>query len=124
MSPILFNNVSIYETTIADDEERFGFRQWFSVRNSGGQDFDWGYWAGKELVGNEVVVIPDAGFTWQEVLFLAAAQTQEVDAAVIYNIFAGTSSIVAGDDQILTIQDYQYNTYNELSWHQSTVSAV
>lgn len=124
MSPIMFNNVSIYETTIADDEERFGFRQWFSVRNSGGQDFDWGYWAGKELVGNEVVVIPDAGFTWQEVLFLAASQVQEVDAEVIYNVFTGTSRIIAGDDQVLTIRDYQYNAYNELAWSQNTVSAV
>ena len=124
MSPIMFNNVSIYETTLADDEERFGFRQWFSVRNAGGVDFDWGYWAGKELVGNEVVVIPDAGFTWQEVLFLAASQTQEVDAEVIYNVFSGISKIIAGDDQILTIRDYKYSTYNELSWSQSTVSAV
>jgi len=54
-SPLRFDNISYYQTTIRDDEERFGFRQWFSVRNTLGNDLDWGYWAGKEVVAGEVV---------------------------------------------------------------------
>ena len=123
-SPIMFDNISLYETSIADDEERFGFRQWFSVRNAGGQDFDWGYWAGKELVGDEVVVIPDAGFTWQEVLFLSALQSAEIDAEAIHKIFTGTSRIVVGDDMPLTINSYEYNAYTGLSWSSNLVTAV
>ena len=121
-SPIMFNNVSVYETTLADDEERFGFRQWFSVRNSSGQDFDWGYWAGKELVGDEVIVIPDAGFTWQEVLFLAAAQQAEIDAEIIYNVFAGTSRFITGDDQTLTINKYEYTYSKNLNWYRNVIT--
>jgi hypothetical protein len=123
-SPIMFNNVSLYETTVADDEERYGFRQWFSVRNAGGQDFDWGYWAGKELVGDEVIVIPDAGFTWQEVLFLAASQKTEVDAEIIYKIFTGTSKFLVGDDNVLTLNNYQYKFTNNIGWSQYSAIAV
>jgi len=121
-SPIMFNNVSIYESTIVDDEERFGFRQWFSVRNAGGEDFDWGYWAGKEVVGDEVIVIPDAGFSWQEVLFLSSLQKAEIDAEAIYKIFTGTSRIVAGDDNLLAIKNYEYKVYQNLQWSSNLVT--
>lgn len=123
-SPLMFDNVSIYETTLADDEERYGFRQWFSVRNAGGEDFEWGYWAGKELVGDEIIVIPDAGFTWQEVLFLAASQTAEIDAEAIYKIFTGTSRLIVGDDQVLTLNNYRYKFTSNIVWSQNIITAV
>lgn len=123
-SPIMVDNISLYETSLADDEERYGFRQWFSVRNSGGQDIEWGYWAGKELVGGEIIVIPDAGFTWQEVLFLAASQTAEIDAETIYKIFNGISGLVTGDDQVLTLNNYTYKALSNVAWSQNSVTPV
>lgn len=123
-SPLRFNNLSFYQTTVSDDEERFGFRQWFSVRNNLGTDLDWGYWAGKEIVGGEIVPIPGEGFTWNEVLFLSAIIREEIDASNIYDIYTGTARIVAETDNNLRIQDYQYNVYKDLSWQQNTVLAV
>lgn len=123
-SPIRFNNITFYQTTISDDEERFGFRQWFSVRNNLGTDLDWGYWAGKEVVGGEVIPIPGAGFDWNEVLFLSAIIREEIDASNIYDIYTGTARIISETDNNLKIQNYQYNFLNNISWQQNTVTAV
>jgi len=123
-SPLRFNNITFYQTTVSDDEERFGFRQWFSVRNTLGTDLEWGYWAGKEVIGGEVVPIPGAGFTWREVLFLSAILREEVDASNIYNIYTGTAKIISETGNNLKIQDYEYNVFSNLIWQQNTVSAV
>lgn len=123
-SPIKFDNITYYQTSIRDDEERFGFRQWFSVRNRLGEDIDWGYWAGKEVVADTVVDIPNEGFTWQEVLFLSAILREELDAATVYNVYTGTSRIIAESDNDFIINDYEYNIYKNTDWQQNTVSAV
>jgi len=123
-SPLMFNNISYSQTTQADDEERFGFRQWFSVRSQLGEPLDWGYWAGKELVGGQVIEIPDAGFTWQEVLFLSSIVREEIDASTLYNVFTGTQRAIVNQDIALTVGSYQYNFYNDLRWSSNTVAPV
>lgn len=123
-SPVMFNNVSYYQTSLADDEERFGFRQWFAVRSELGDPLDWGYWAGKELVGEEVIPIPGEGFTWQEVLFLSSIVREELDASNIYNIFTGTERILSDSDNFLPIGNYQYKVYRQLRWSPTTVKPV
>ena len=124
LSPLRFNNLSFYKTTLSDDEERFGFRQWFSVRSNLGVDIEWGYWAGKELVGEDIIVIPGEGFTWQEVLFLSATLREEIDASIIYDIYTGTSRIIAENDNNISLQDYKYSILTGSRWRQNTVSAV
>jgi hypothetical protein len=123
-SPIRFDHVSYYQTSIRDDEERFGFRQWFSVRNRLGEDIDWGYWAGKEAIGDEVIDIPGEGFTWQEVLFLSAILREELDASNIYDIYMGISRIIAESDNSFVINNYNYNIYRNIRWQQNVISAV
>ena len=123
-SPIMFNNVSYFQTNLADDEERFGFRQWFAVRSQLGEPLDWGFWAGKELVGGEAIPIPDAGFTWQEVLFLSTIVREELDASNIYNIFTGTERIVSDSDTPLPVGAYQYKFYLDTEWSSKVVNPV
>ena len=123
-SPIMFNNISYFQTTQADDEERFGFRQWFAVRSQLGDSLDWGYWAGKELVGNDVIDIPGLGFTWREVLFLSINFREELDASNIYNIFTGTERIISDVDTFLPVTGYQYSIYKNLRWSPRTVNPV
>ena len=123
-SPIMFNNISYYQTTLADDEERFGFRQWFAVRSQLGDSLDWGYWAGKEVIGGEVLDVLGEGFSWQEVLFLSSIVREELDAANIYNIFTGTERIVGQVDDSLPIGKYQYKIYKNLRWSPTTVKPV
>ena len=123
-SPIMFNNFSFYQTTLSDDEERFGFRQWFAVRSFLGDPLDWGYWAGKELVGEVVIPSGDQQFTWQEVLFLSTTLREELDGEKIYNIYTGTERSISTSDQLFKLQDYQYKLYNKISWVENTVSGV
>jgi hypothetical protein len=123
-SPIMFNNISYFQTTFADDEERFGFRQWFAVRSQLGEPLEWGFWAGKEVVGEEVVEIPGLGSTWREVLFLSSILREELDASNIYNIFTGTERIISDVDTYLPITGYQYNIYRNLRWSPRTVTPV
>ncbi len=124
-SPIRFDNISYYQTTIRDDDERFGFRQWFSVRNSLGEDLDWGYWAGKEVAGGEVINdIDNEGFTWRGLLFRSAILREELDGETIYKVYTGTNRIVAESDNNFTFQDYEYNIYRNNRWQQNTVTAV
>jgi len=122
-SPIMFNNFSFYQTTLADDEERFGFRQWFAVRSFLGDPIDWGYWAGKEVIGDETVPVGEA-FDWQEVLFLSTTLREELDAGNIYDIYTGTNRTISESDQLFTLKDYQYSIFNGLGWTQSTTTPV
>jgi len=122
-SPIRFDNISYYQTSIRDDEERFGFRQWFSVRNTLGEDLDWGYWAGKEVVAGEVINdIDNEGFTWRSLLFRAAILREELDGESIYKIYTGTNRIVAESDIDFVIQDYEYNVYRNNVWQQNVLT--
>jgi len=122
-SPIRFDNITYYQTSIRDDEERFGFRQWFSVRNSLGNDLDWGYWAGKELVAGEVINdIDNDGFTWRTLLFRSAILREELDGETIYKVYTGTNRIVAESDNNFIINDYQYSIYRNNRWQQNTIS--
>ena len=123
-SPIMFNNISYFQTTEADDEERFGFRQWFAVRSQLGEPLDWGYWAGKELVGDVALDIPGEGFSWREVLYLSTTLREELDASNIYNIFTGTERIVSDVDTPLFIDKYEYNIYKNLQWSPTVVDPV
>jgi len=124
-SPIRFDNITYYQTTIRDDDERFGFRQWFSVRNTLGNDLDWGYWAGKEVVAGEVVNdVDNEGFSWRGLLFRSAILREELDGETIYQVYTGTNRIVAESDNNLTVRDYEYNIYRNNRWSQNTVTAV
>lgn len=123
-SPILFNNISYYQTTISEDEERFGFRQWFAVRSFLGEDLDWGYWAGKEQLGDEVIPIPGTGFRWEEVLFLSAAQREDLDAEDVYKSYAGISRFIVESGSTLTLNDYSYSAYKDISWSRKSIQPV
>ena len=123
-SPIMFNNFSFYQTTLADDEERFGFRQWFAVRSFLGNPIEWGFWAGKELVGNVVLPSGAQQFTWQEVLFLSTTLREELDGEKVYNIYSGTDRSISDSDQVFSLKDYQYKVYNKIAWRQNTVSGL
>jgi len=120
-SPIMFNNISYFQTNKADDEERFGFRQWFSVRSQLGDPLEWGFWAGKETIGGEVVDTDGDKFFWQDVLFLSAIAREELDASNIYSIFAGTERIVSETDRLLPIGKYQYGVYRNVRWSSRVV---
>jgi hypothetical protein len=123
-SPILFNNVSYYQTTQLDEIQRFALRKWFAVRSAVDNPLDWGYWAGKDVVDDEIVVVPNAGFTWQEVLFLTQADPTVPDASEIYKIYTGTNSIIFDTQSSLVIKNYKSSVYKDLIWNSFVTDAV
>lgn len=123
-SPILFNNVSYYQTTQLDEIQRFAFRKWFAVRSAVDNPLDWGYWAGKDVVDDEIVLVPNAGFTWQEVLFLTQADPTIPDASEIYRIYTGTNSIIFDTQSNLVIKNYKSSVYKDLIWNSFVADAV
>jgi len=123
-SPIMFDNFSFYQTNKADDDERFGYRQWFGVSNALGGLLDWGYWANLEISAGEIVEADGESFVWEDVLFLSSTLRQELTAADIYKIYTGTSRTISESDQLFLIKDYQYKTYNGIRWNQNTSNPV
>jgi hypothetical protein len=52
-SPILFNNISYYQTTQLDEIQRFAFRKWSAVRSGIDNPLNWGYWAGNKIIESD-----------------------------------------------------------------------
>ena len=123
-SSIMFNNLSYFQINKSDEDERFSRRQWFAVRNQLGDPIDWGFWAGKEIFGGQVVTLQDEGFTWQEVLFLSSIVRDGVDGSNIYNIFTGTERIVSDTDTLLPVGSYKYSFYLDTEWSSKVVNPV
>ena len=123
-SPIMFDNFTFYQTTASDDDERFGFRQWFAVSSVLGESLDWSYWSGLENVGGEVVPTGQEPFLWEQVKYFAGFLRQELDAGKIYRIYTGTDRNISEGDQLFLLKDYQYRSYNGIVWSESTVNPI
>ena len=118
-SPILFNNVSYYQTTQLDEVQRFAFRKWSAVRSGIDNPLDWGYWAGKgQTEGGETYSISD-GFSWQEVLFLTEAEPTTPDASEVYRQYTGTNSVIFNSEASLRLSQSQSSILKDISWSTS-----
>lgn len=123
-SPILFNNVSYYQTTQLDDVQRFAFRKWSAVRSGIDNPLDWGYWAGKDQTPEGEVYTVSDGFTWQEVLFLTESEPTVPDASEVYNQYVGTNSYIFDTESSLRLFGYQASAYKDITWTTSTSTPV
>lgn len=123
-SPIMFDNFTYYQTTFADDEERFGLRQWFGVSSLLGEPLDWSYWSGLETVGGEVVPTGEQAFIWQQVKYFSDTLREELNAGKIYQIYTGTNRNISDTDQLLLLQNYSYKSFNSISWTENTVNPI
>lgn len=123
-SPILFNNVSYYQTTQLDEIQRFSYRKWSAVRSGIDNPLDWGYWAGKDQTpGGQVYTVSD-GFSWQEVLFLTQADPTVPDASEVYNQYMGTNSVVFDTESSLRLFGYRSSVLKDITWSSSISTPV
>jgi len=123
-SPILFNNISYYQNTEEEEEQRSGFRKWFAVASEPDNPLTWGYWAGKdENELGEVISIED-GFNWRQVLFLNDIELDPSDASEIYKKYVGTDRFIVDGDKNILLKDYSSTFYKDLIWKTITVDAV
>jgi hypothetical protein len=124
-NPILFNNVSYYQTTQLDEIQRFAYRKWSAVRSGIAGPLDWQYW--KELDSTR----PDPNnpgqfldYTWQEVLFLSESKPTLPDASEIYKQYTGTNSYIFNSEKSLQIKDYSGSYYKDTIWSTSVTTPV
>jgi len=108
-SPILFNNVSYYQTTQLGEVQRFAYRKWSAVRAGLDTSIDWEAWD---------------SVTWQEVLFLAESTPDLTDLSDIYGIYTGTNSFIFDSSSNLVINNYSSSVYKDLSWTSSVITPV
>lgn len=108
-SPILFNNVSYYQTTQLAEVQRFAYRKWSAVRSGLDQSIDWAEWD---------------SVSWQEVLFLASTSPDITDLSDIYGIYTGTNSFIFDSSSDLVINNYSSSVYKDLSWNSSIITPV
>jgi hypothetical protein len=116
--PILINNISYYESTNLQEIQSSVNRPWSKVlAQNETTNYIWNFW-------NE-------NFIWGDVLVLSTSSEFGVDASNIYQTYTGTNKIIVDDTRIdldltnsLTLQDYQYTVYQDISLQSRTISAV
>lgn len=109
--PLLFNNISYYQSTNLQEVQKVSKRPWFQVKRSGPLTLDWEYW------------VPDF-FLWNGVLVQSSISYYGVDPEDVYKSYVGTNKIITGTDKVFGIGQCEYNIYQNVLWQQSTSSAV
>jgi hypothetical protein len=108
-NPIMFDNISYYQTTEEDEAQRFAFRKWFAVRSEPDNPLTWDYW-------NES--------TWQQVLFLTESDPKILDPASIYKKYTGTDRVTMSGDSTLIFNDYKYTAYTNIGWSRQILDSA
>lgn len=108
--PGLFNNISYYQSTRAQEIQTVSKRPWFKVKNLGLVELDWDFWL-------------DA-YTWNNVLIFSSFSIYGVDPAKIYEAYSGTNKIIVDDDRVFNLNSYEFNVYTEIISQNYVVNAT
>lgn len=119
--PILFNNVSHYQISEADEASRSVYRKWFTVKTENGVDETWNYWKTRDsnldLPGTQT-------YTWKNVLFISSENFVGISGKALYSKYAGSDRIVVDSENEFRINGYEYLTYKDVSWQTSVITPV
>lgn len=108
--PILFNNLSYYQSTNLQEIQKVTSRPWFRVQYSGQLELDWNYWA-------------DA-YLWRGLLVISSTSYYGVNPSDIYKAFTGTNKIIIEDDSVFQFGGYQYAAYQDITWQSQIQNPV
>jgi hypothetical protein len=109
--PLLFNSISYYQSTNLQEVQNISERPWFRVKVLSGLGLDWDFWN----IGS---------FNWNKVLVLAETSYYGVNPSEVFKSYTGTNKLIVGDNSPLTVRDYAYSMYNDVSWNKFTVDPV
>jgi hypothetical protein len=108
---VLVNNVSQYQATSLQEIQRNTLRSWLLASAIvPGDPQDWDYW--------------NQDFTWNGVLIAIQSNILGVDPSEIYKTYTGTNKIIIDDNIPLKVKDYEYNTYQGITWQTRILPAV
>lgn len=109
--PLLFNNISFYQSTNLQEVQSVSERPWFRVKVLNSADLDWKFWN-------------TGSFNWNKVLVLSETSYYGVNPSEVYKSYTGTNKIIVDDNKVLRFGDYKYTAYSEVSWNQIVVDPV
>jgi hypothetical protein len=109
--PLLFNNISFYQSTNLQEVQNVSERPWFRVKVLGSSQLDWKFWN-------------SGSFNWNKVLVLSETSYYGVNPSEVYKSYTGTNKIIVDDEKVLRFGNYEYTAYREVSWNQIVVDPV
>jgi hypothetical protein len=108
--PVMFNNISYYESSSLQSTLENINRIWFRIKQQDLTELDWQFW---EEVG-----------VWEEVLVLSTSAFSGTNPSDIYKSYTGTNKIIVDDERPFRLNSYQYKVYSDISWQSKIASAV
>lgn len=108
--PMLFNNISHYQSTNLQEVQQITTRPWIRVKVSGATEFDWDFW--------------ESAFNWNGVLVISETSYYGVDPSNIYKAYTGTNKIIADDTTLFRLKNYEYDFVTGISWQSSIRSPL
>lgn len=108
--PIIFNNLSYYQTTNLQAIQTVNKRPWARVKFALEGLFDWEYWT--------------QYYMWQGVLVQSSISYYGVNPSDLYKAYTGTNKIIFGDDTVFGFSNYEYSTFQNITWQAQISDAV
>lgn len=109
-APLTFNTVSYYLANALQETQKITNRPWLKVKGISPTEFDWMFW--------------DLNYMWRGVLVLATSSFYGIGPDTIYKNYTGTNKIIVSGESNLTLNNYEYNFYKDVTWQQTTNNAV
>ncbi len=109
--PLLFNNISFYQSTNLQEVQNVSERPWFRVKVLNSSELDWKFWN-------------TGTFNWNKVLVLSETSYYGVNPEEVYKSYTGTNKIIIDDTRVLRFGNYKYTTYSDVNWNQIVVDPV
>ena len=108
--PVVFNNISHYQSTNLQQVQNVTTRPWLRVRFLGISELDWAFW--------------ESAYTWEDVLIIASTSYYGVDPQDIYKTYTGTNKFIVDDSREFRLSDYEYTYRNNVIAQTQTIKPV
>jgi hypothetical protein len=108
VGPLLFNNISFYQSTNLQEVSSVAKRPWLKVKQNGIVPLDWFFWN-----------VPT--YNWNRVLVLSDITYYGVDPQDLFKAFTGTNKFISGDNITFRLKNYKYRTYDAVSWQSQQI---
>jgi len=108
--PVVFNNISHYQSTNLQEVQNIATRSWLRVKYLGVSELDWGFW--------------ESAYTWEDVLVVASTSYYGVDPGDIYETYTGTNKFIIDDSRKFRLSEYEYTYRNDIVVQSRTITPV
>lgn len=108
--PMVFNNISQYQSTNLQEVQSTTIRSWLRVKFLGTNELDWSFW--------------ESAYTWRGVLVVSSTSYYGVDPGDIYETYTGTNKFIIDDEREFTLSQYEYSYIGDIRLRRQTIIPV